>query len=249
MSTTNDTKPTDNPDSLHLSLVSNSPLLCEGLLNLLSNHLRFAIAGCYSADIVPTNVLPNPTQHVVLLDSGIGAENATQRTREWRGMTPAPLVIILEMTGASDVILACIEAGANGYTLRGASGAEVAQTILDVQRGLAQCSPQITAQLFARLAARRSDTETYSMANTATLTHRELDVLSLIVKAYTNKQIAETLVIEVRTVKHHIHNILRKLNIRHRWEAAQYAANMGVLDYATLKEPPYRSRSISSSVS
>lgn len=249
MSTTNDTKPTDSPDILHLSVVSNSPLLCEGLLNILTSHLRFAVAGCYSADTPPSNVLPNPTKHVVLLDSGIGTENATQRTREWRAMLPTPLVIILEMTGASDVILACIEAGANGYTLRGASGAEVAQTILDVQRGLAQCSPQITAQLFARLAARRNDAETRSMASTAILTNRELDVLHLIVKEYTNKQIAESLVIEVRTVKHHIHNILRKLNIRYRWEAAQYAANMGALDYATLKEPPYRSRSISSSVS
>jgi len=123
--------------------------------------------------------------------------------------------------------LSCIEAGAHGYALQGASSAEVIQVIEQVHRGVAHCSPEVTAKLFARLTQLK--TVQQSIEKPA-LTCRELEVLHYIAKDYSDRGIASALVIEVRTVKHHVHNILRKLNVKHRRDAAQLAINNGWLN-------------------
>jgi len=118
------------------------------------------------------------------------------------------------------LILDCIEAGAHAYALQGASSAEIARIIEQVFEEAFQCPSEITAKLFDRL----SQPKTVQQPDEKSpLTRRELEVLNYVVKDYSDREIAAQLVIEVRTVKHHIHNILRKLNVCHRWDAARLA--------------------------
>lgn len=211
-----------------ISIVSNSCLLREGLPGLLASHLSVEIMGSYGAEPLPTDTSFSLARHIVLLDSGIGSNLATAWTRYWRSISPPAAVVVLELANDSSAILNCIEAGAVGYTLQGADVAEVAATIRRVQEGTVLCTPQVTAQLFARLAEPRLPPGPPALL--VRLTPRELEVLRCIARDYSNQEIADALVIEVRTVKHHVHNILEKLKLRHRWDAARVAVEQGWIE-------------------
>jgi DNA-binding NarL/FixJ family response regulator len=213
-------------DPLSISIVSNSRLLSEGLAALLGAHLDFEFAGGYATGDVPNGEYYSPSNHVALIDGNIGLPGVAAWTWRWRGCAPPASVVVLELANDPAAILNCIEAGASGYTLRGATGAEVAEVIRHICRGRALCSPEVTAQLFKRLANLRADRAESNQAG-GLLTQRELEVLRLIAANYGNKEIAAALVIEVRTVKHHVHNILEKLKLRHRWDAARVAVERG----------------------
>jgi DNA-binding NarL/FixJ family response regulator len=211
-----------------ISVVSGSQLFNDGLTSLLQDHLPIELVGTYLGDLEVSDGLPNPPGHIVLLDSGVGLERVIALTRKWCGLTPPPWIIVLELPEDVDTILRCIEVGARGYTLKGSSVAEIAAIIRRGQRGDAWCSPGMIAHLFERL-ARLSASQT-TMAHLTTLTRREMEVLRCIGKGRSNKEIARELVIEVRTVKHHVHNILEKLQVQHRWDAARVAKRQGWLE-------------------
>jgi DNA-binding NarL/FixJ family response regulator len=205
-----------------VTVVTDSRLLGEGLLRLLEPYDELILNGCFSGDLRGAGAIPNPLVHVVLVDGGIGRETIVAWTQYWRHVVPPAHVIVLELPDDIDLILACIDDGAEGYALRGASIAEVATLIHDVPLHLAHCSPAVTAELFRRLSERR-------VARTSLedlpipLTAREIQVLQRIAQDYSNQQIANDLVIELSTVKHHVHSILEKLKLRHRWDAANFS--------------------------
>lgn len=210
-----------NQLDLSISIVSNSHLLHEALLLLLQN--------CWSSDLIDrraTEVVTSPN-HFVLIDSGIGHNAVVAQIQEWQSLQPSPLIVVLELKNDSNLILDCIEAGAQGYVLQSASSAEVTQVIEQVYRGGVHCPPEITAKLFDRM---RQSKMTQQSKEKPALTRRELEVLCCIAKEYSDRAIATELVIEVRTVKHHVHNILQKLNVKYRRDAAQLAVTNGWLD-------------------
>lgn len=213
---------------VQISIVSNSRLLREALILLLQSYgsIDTVQGETDGVDFAAANY-PN---HLVLLDGGIGHNAVVAHIQEWRLRQPSVYVIVIELKNDSDLILDCIEAGTHGYALQGASSAEVAQVIEQVYQGSAQCSPEITAKLFERLA--QSKTEQPSLAKPA-LTRRELEVLYYLAKSCSDREIATELVIEVRTVKHHVHNILQKLKVKHRRDAAQLALNNRWLNLAS----------------
>lgn len=209
-----------------ISIVTNSRLLGEGLLELLAARLSIVTLAIYRGEPAAGELLPNPPGHIVLLDGNIGRVAAKDWTCYWRQQSPPARVVVLELSDDPELILGCIEAGASGYALKGAAPAEVVDTIRLVAQGCAQCSPEITAQLFQRLASLRSMLrEPYPTS--MPLTSRELEVLRLVAQGYSNKEIGERLCISLRTVKQHVHNILRKLDLKHRYEATHLAVEQG----------------------
>lgn len=213
-------------EAIALSIVSHSRLLREGLVFLLAPHLLVRLVGSYTGSTPPDDRMPNPHFHVVLIDSGIGQDSAMLWIRWWRTHPSPAHVLVMEVEDDKDVILAYIEMGTSGYTLKEAPPAEVAQAVCRASQGLAQCSPEMTAHLFARLAA-LCTTPPLSAPPPMPLTTREMDVLRCIAQGMSNKEIAAALVIEIYTVKHHVHNILEKMNLRHRYDAVRYAAAQG----------------------
>jgi DNA-binding NarL/FixJ family response regulator len=208
------------PTAVSATLITNSRLLGEALPVLLAPYFDLRLVATCAGNSPSGFDPPNPTGHVVLVDAGIGFVAALSWTRYWRSRVPPALVIAIELGEDVDSILGYIEAGIGGYTQQGATAAELAQAIRWVQQGSANCSPRVAAALFARFVG-----ATVPMP----LTARELDVLRCINKDFSNQEIATALVIEVRTVKHHVHSILHKLQLRHRWEATRVAVERGWL--------------------
>ncbi len=214
-------------DSILLTLLTNSHLLREGLSVLLAPWLKaHFITNQHQFGNQPKGQ-PEPINSgdlIVLLDYNLGNEKLLEWLHYWRNRPLPARVIVLETANEPEIILNYIEAGASSFTLQGASAAEVAETIKAVRQGRAHCSPEITAYLFARLAAKPN-----LPPPVIQLTTREQEVLQYITADYSNQQIAEALVIELLTVKHHVHNILTKLKVAHRHEAARLAREQGWL--------------------
>jgi two-component system, NarL family, nitrate/nitrite response regulator NarL len=134
------------------------------------------------------------------------------------GAAPHAQVIAVGVFETEQQVIACAEAGVAGYLLRHESLAQLGAVVQSVLRGETICSPQVAATLLRRVATLAA--ERRSADGTAQLTVREREVLQLVDLGMSNRDIAERLSIEVRTVKNHVHNILEKLQVHRRGEAA-----------------------------
>ena len=151
---------------------------------------------------------------VALLDltlrEGLGAVKA------FRSAAPDPRVVLLAVPELEEEILACAEAGVAGYVP--GSRSRISLSPSSVGRGEVICSARVAGALMRRVAALAS--ERRGLPGHEPLTSRELDVAALLEAGFSNKEIAGRLCIEVTTVKHHVHNILEKLCVSRRGEAA-----------------------------
>jgi two-component system, NarL family, nitrate/nitrite response regulator NarL len=133
-------------------------------------------------------------------------------------VAPEARVVAFAVSGADEEAVACAEAGVAGYLLRDQSLAELMEVMTSVANGQAACPPPVAAALIRRvgqLAGERPAATEWDR-----LTPREDEILGLIERGMSNKEIARRLGIEVRTVKNHVHNLLEKLRVRRRGEAA-----------------------------
>jgi two-component system, NarL family, nitrate/nitrite response regulator NarL len=134
------------------------------------------------------------------------------------GVDPHVRIVALAVPETEVHVLACAEAGISGYVPREASLRDLNATIDSVLSGNGVCSPRIVAGLFRRVAGLAADRPPNSPHRI--LTNREMQIIDLIDDGLSNKEIAQRLFIEVTTVKNHVHNILEKLQVHRRAEAA-----------------------------
>jgi DNA-binding NarL/FixJ family response regulator len=130
---------------------------------------------------------------------------------------PAAKVIVCAVPETEDDVIPCVEAGAAACLAHETPFTELVATIEHVVSGESLASPRVTAMLHQRLAKLSSER---SNGHEEQLTLREREIVALIDQGLSNKQIAKRLYIEVPTVKNHVHNILEKLNVNGRYEAA-----------------------------
>ncbi|NJC94839.1 MAG: hypothetical protein C3F07_15905 [Anaerolineales bacterium] len=171
-------------------------------------------------------IVHETTVDVALVSTRLPEQGALRLTSAISELAPSTKVLALGLTEEKKRVLRYVEAGAAGYILRDDSLDDLIDTVRAAQDGKVFVSPKIAAAMMERLsdlAQMFSDVEN-SVNDAAGLTPRELEVLELIGEGLTNQQIAERLVIEVGTVKNHVHNILDKLNVSSRGEAAAYLA-------------------------
>lgn len=163
---------------------------------------------------------------VALVSTRLADQGALKLTGAMTELAPDTKVLALGLTEEKRRVLRYVEAGATGYILKDDSLDDMLKTIRAAQEGKVFVSPEIAAAMAERLsdlAQMFSDVEN-SVTDDADLTSRELEVLQLIGQDMTNQEIAEHLVIQVGTVKNHVHSILEKLNVSSRGEAAAYLA-------------------------
>jgi two-component system nitrate/nitrite response regulator NarL len=139
-------------------------------------------------------------------------------------------VIALGVSETEHDVIACAEAGVAGYLLRRESLDDLKAIVQSVARGETICSPQVAATLLRRVATLAAERQ--SATGRAQLTAREREVLELVDEGLSNRDIAMRLSIEVRTVKNHVHNILEKLKVHRRGEAAAWMRAADGLDPA-----------------
>ncbi|WP_167604419.1 LuxR C-terminal-related transcriptional regulator [Micromonospora auratinigra] len=127
-------------------------------------------------------------------------------------------VIALGVSGGDDEVVACAEAGVTGYLLRDESSEGLLRVVAAAGRGEVTCPPPVAAALMRRMGQRGRAPG--GPAGESRLTTREREILGLIDEGMSNKEIARKLNIEIRTVKNHVHNLLEKLEVSRRGEAA-----------------------------
>ena len=159
---------------------------------------------------------------VVLMDLVMPELDGVEATRRIRAESPTTKVIVLTSFDADEQVFPAIKAGAAGYLLKDVRPAELAEAIRKASRGEALLAPSVAAKLMQEVAGDRSPA--------AGLTERELEVLRLIARGLSNKMIARELVVSEKTVKTHVSNILAKLHLSDRTQAALYAVREGLAE-------------------
>ncbi len=162
--------------------------------------------------------------NIVLVAASLPENGALQLTQTITTAHPEIKVLVFGLPKAEQVILQYVMAGAAGYVLQEVPVEGLFDNIRAVHEDKALVSPGIAAAFMRQLAemAQISAHVELNPAALKTLTPREQEVLALIGEGLTNQEIADRLVIELGTVKNHVHNILRKLDVRSREEAAAH---------------------------
>jgi len=163
--------------------------------------------------------------NVVLMDISMGKSGGIDTTHQLKERYPLISVLILTVHEDKELLQAAIRAGASGYILKSAVKSELINAIHAAASGGLYVHPSMTRALIGD--SRRSKPDPQDEPET--LTHRELEILRMIVKGYTNSQVAEELSISIRTVEYHRGNLMDKLNLHSRVGLVRYAAEHGLL--------------------
>ena len=202
---------------VHILVVSGIRLYREGLKLLLARDPRFEVVeSVCSIDqaFVQAEIL---CPDLLLLD--LALDDALPAVRNLLEVLPDSRVVALGVPVVESEIVACVEAGVAGYVLRDASVQELADTLISAARGELRCSAGIAGALQRRLAVLAAH-GSHEDEPRLMLTRREGEIAEFVDQGLTNKEIAVRLTIEVATVKNHVHNILGKLGVHTRGEAA-----------------------------
>ena len=154
---------------------------------------------------------------VILMDLVMPVMDGVQATRALKEKLPGAKVLVLTSFAEDRRIVAAIEAGAAGYLLKDSSPEDLVRAIRDVHRGESSLHPAVAQRLISRLRGGEREPEREE------LSERELEVLKLIARGLSNREIAKALSISEPTVRTHVSNILRKLSLKSRTQAALYA--------------------------
>lgn len=170
---------------------------------------------------------------VMLMDVRMDKMSGIEACREIKSAVPHISILMITSYPDSEAVTASILAGASGYLLKNVSRAELLKAVRLVASGQSLLNPNSAQQEIARMNALGTPTHTSGTARGSTtgatrtcgedLTEREREVLALVARGYTNKQIAETLSVSEKTARNHVSHILEKLGLSRRSEAAAYA--------------------------
>jgi DNA-binding NarL/FixJ family response regulator len=175
------------------------------------------------------NRAPAARPNVVVLDLQIPAPNGVEVTAALVKADPTVRVLILSASGEQDDVLDAVKAGATGYLVKSASRDELIEAVTRVARGDTVFTPGLAGLVLGEY-RRLSDSPAAPDRDTPRLTDRETEVLRLVAKGLSYKQIAERLVLSHRTVQNHVQNTLRKLQMHNRVQLVRYAIEQGLDD-------------------
>ncbi len=216
------------PESLiRIVVVDDHPIVREGLVAVLSREADFCVVGIGETAVDAYQLAEQHLPHVMLLDVNMPGDGLAALARITAAI-PAVAVIILTVREDPATVGVAMKAGARGYVLKGISGAELAAVVRTVRKG----DPYITPTLAARLlmeASPSSDAEAKAnignldAAALPSLTVREAQIMRLLADGASNKQIAKDLALSESTIKHYMTNLMQKLQVNNRVEAALLA--------------------------
>jgi DNA-binding NarL/FixJ family response regulator len=164
-----------------------------------------------------------PAPDVVLMDLGLPGMNGIEGTMKVREISPATRVIILTIHEDNEKIFDALCAGASGYLLKSSPPEEIEKAMMEVLRGGAPINAQIARKMLAMF------TQMAGPRNPSPLTHREREILKLMVDGLTKKQIAEQVILSYHTIDTHIKNIYAKLEVHTRGGAVAKALSNHLL--------------------
>jgi DNA-binding NarL/FixJ family response regulator len=214
-------------DALRVLIVDDHDLFRSGLRNLLEDQ-GVQVVGEASGGAEAVRLVRELAPDVIVMDLNMPGMRGVEATRHITAMSPLTRVLVLTISDQDGDVMEAIVAGACGYLLKDASIEDLIRGIQAAALGESLISPHIAAKVLQRVRAASVRPE---IADTirSELSEREIQVLRLIANGKDNAQIAAELHISPKTVKNHISNILMKLQIQNRIQAAVYAVRGGLV--------------------
>ena len=188
----------------------------------------FAVAASVGSGEALVRVLAAARPDVVLMDLQLPGMSGVEATAAVVAADTSVRVLMLSSSGEDADVLAAAKAGARGYLVKSASSAELIDAVRRTAAGEAVFSPGLAALVlgeYRRLAGAPGERD-----NAPALTERETEVLRLVAKGLTAKQVADQLVVSYRTVQNHVQNTLRKLQLHNKVELARWAIEQGIAE-------------------
>lgn len=215
---------------IKLCIVDDHAVVRSGLRMLLSDQEDIEIVGEASEGDEAIQVALQLRPDVVLMDLNMphGKDGMTA-TKDIKQLLPEIAILILTMHDDDEYLFRAIHAGASGYILKNAPHHELLTAIRTVAAGNAYLYPTATKRLMSEYMDQIRNAN--KAGSFEILSVREKEIVSLVVKGYSNKEVAEQLFISVKTVETHKSNIMEKLGFKTRPELVQYAMKKGLLNF------------------
>ncbi len=213
-------------DHIRVLLADDHALFREGLAGILAAQPDFEVVGEAGDGLEALVKARELVPDLVLMDVSMPDCDGLEATRLVKQELPGVTIVMLTVLAEEEKLFEAIKCGAQGYLLKSMRSQEMLALLRGAVRGQAAITPILAGRMleeFRRLSRQSPPPPDKS----ATLTHREREVLSLVAEGATDKEIAQALYISLPTVKSHMRNILAKLHVSSRREAASYARNKG----------------------
>ncbi|QUH26947.1 response regulator [Serpentinicella alkaliphila] len=205
-------------EKIRVLLVDDHSLVRQGLKQIIELEEDILVIGQASNGEEALELISKVKPNVILLDINMPKMNGIQTLRRIKDMDKTIKVIMLTFHEDREYLFETINLGANGYVLKDAESASLIKAIRDVNKGGSYIHPNITTEIVKELNNKYKGND-----GVDELTRREFEVLSLIAEGQNNKEIANTLFISEKTVKNHVSNIFKKIDVNDRTQAAIYA--------------------------
>ena len=205
-------------DPIRILVADDHPLFREGVVHSLESEPDFAVVGQATSGEEALSLARDLLPDIVLLDIGMPGWGGLMTTEKITTACPAARIVMLTVFEDEDKMLAAFKAGARGYVLKGVSARELGNVVRAIAQGEVYVSPSLAAGILVTLTRSRPPDPLEE------LTEREREILKLVGQGLTNREIGNRLHLSEKTIKHYITNILQKLQVRSRVEAALLAA-------------------------
>ena len=226
--------------STSVMIVEDDPVTRQRLSRAIKGHSRLRLTAAVGTCAEARAALRDRMPQVLLVDIGLPDGDGIELIREANAVGSID-VMVITVFGDEKHVLSALKAGATGYVLKDSSLQDIGEAVIELARGGSPISPPIARYLLKRFrGTERSDT-----AAPPVLTARELEVLNLIAKGFSYREIADLLAISPQTMPGHIKNMYRKLAVHSRSEAVFEAVQTGLVDLGGHPAPRTRPRSSS----
>ncbi len=213
-----------NQDPIRILVVDDHAVVRKGIQAFLATEPGMEVVGEAGNGVEAIRLVEQLQPDVVLMDLVMPSKDGIQAIQEISRTHPHVRILALTSFAEDDKVFPAIKAGARGYLLKDASPEQLLQAIRDVYRGVPTLDSTIAFKLIQEL--NRPNQELPKTPEP--LTEREIQVLRLVAQGLSNQEIASRLVISERTVRNHVGNILHKLHLANRTQAALYALREGI---------------------
>ena len=203
-------------EPIRVIIADDHPVVRNGLRGFLETHADVEVVGEAENGVQAVQLVREHVPDVILMDLLMPKMDGVEAIDEIVGLSPATRIIVLTSYTEDEFLLPAMQAGALGYLLKDVEPEELVSAIRAAVRGHATLHPTVAARLVRGVDQASDDP-------LAHLTEREVEVLRLIARGLSNREIADELTIAEGTVKSHVSNILSKLHLAHRTQAALYA--------------------------
>lgn len=211
-------------EPISVLIVDDHEVVRQGVRAYLEAQADFRVIAEASTGMEAVEISAEHIPDVVLMDLVMSEMDGVEATRQVKSVSPRTQIVVLTSYHQDEYIFPALQAGAISYIIKDVKMEELAAAIRRAAQGEATLHPRIAVRVIQELQNHNENRNPYTE-----LTERELDVLKLIAQGMPNSQIAEELVISENTVKGHVSNILSKLQLADRTQAAVYAWQSGIV--------------------